>query len=188
MFYKPKYCCNCSEKIERINWKLWTSRRFCQLCETEFVGQEWAARLIVAFGLIVGIVGLTGYFQKTAEKPLKISTSNLSGNVSQAKKDLPAQPAVVPIQANSNIQTPAQASENSFEQRRLQMPVSPPTAQNAQPDAAKNQLNSAEKVYFCGAATKKSTVCSRRVRGGGRCWQHAGQPAILPPEKLIASR
>ena len=188
MFYKPKYCCNCSEKIERVKWNLRTSRRFCQLCETEFVAQEWIPRLIVAFGLIIGIVGLTGYFQKPTEKPLKISASNLSGNISQAKKDLSAPPAGVPIQANSNVQTPAQSSASLVEQRRKQTPMLPPAAQNAQPEAAKNQLNSAEQVYFCGAATKKSTVCSRRVKGGGRCWQHAGQPAILPPEKLIARR
>jgi len=45
-----------------------------------------------------------------------------------------------------------------------------------------------ETVYFCGAPTKKGTPCSRRVRGGGRCWQHQGQNAMLPPEKLTASR
>ena len=77
MFYKPKYCCNCSEKIERIQWKPWTSRRFCQLCETEYAPQEWIPRFIVAFGLIGVIVGLPGYFRQT-ERPLKISENSLS--------------------------------------------------------------------------------------------------------------
>jgi hypothetical protein len=45
----------------------------------------------------------------------------------------------------------------------------------------------AEMVSICGARTKKGTPCSRRVRGTGRCWQHRGMPAMLPPEKLIVS-
>ncbi|HSK62741.1 MAG TPA: hypothetical protein VK893_02835 [Pyrinomonadaceae bacterium] len=31
-----------------------------------------------------------------------------------------------------------------------------------------------EKVYTCGARTKKGTPCSRRVSGPVRCWQHKG--------------
>jgi len=182
MFYKPKYCCNCSEKIERVKWNLRTSRRFCQLCETEFVSQEWIPRLIVALGLIIGLVGLAGYFQKS-EKPLKIS----AGNLSPVKRELSNQTAAVSVETNSNIQ-PLSSSSAGQVQRRQQTLVSPLTAKNAQPEAVKNQLNTAELVYFCGAATKKSTACSRRVKGGGRCWQHVGQPAILPPDKLIASR
>ena len=42
-----------------------------------------------------------------------------------------------------------------------------------------------EVVYICGARTKKGTPCQRRVRGPGRCWQHKGKPAMLPPSKLI---
>jgi hypothetical protein len=42
-----------------------------------------------------------------------------------------------------------------------------------------------ETVSICGARTKKGTPCQRRVRGAGRCWQHRGKPAILPPSKLV---
>jgi len=42
-----------------------------------------------------------------------------------------------------------------------------------------------ERVYICGARTKKGTPCQRRVRSLERCWQHRGRPAMLPPEKLI---
>ena len=187
MLYKPKYCCNCSEKIERDNWKLQTSRRFCQLCETEFVSQEWIPRLVVLLAAIISIVGVAGFFQKT-EKPLKMAAGNLPKNSAPAKRELSNQSSAVPIEANSTVQTSAQSSAITAEQQRKQTPVSPSLTQNAQPKATKNQLNSAEQVYFCGAATKKSTACSRRVKGGGRCWQHVNQPAILPPDKLIASR
>jgi hypothetical protein len=42
-----------------------------------------------------------------------------------------------------------------------------------------------EKIYTCGARTKKGTPCSRRVHGPVRCWQHKGMPAMLPQEKLL---
>jgi hypothetical protein len=45
-----------------------------------------------------------------------------------------------------------------------------------------------EAVSICGARTKKGAPCSRRVRGTGRCFQHLGQPAMLPPERLIVQR
>jgi hypothetical protein len=55
------------------------------------------------------------------------------------------------------------------------------------PDGTANErpTDPAEVVYICGARTKKGTPCSRRVRGPGRCWQHRGMPAMLPPSKLV---
>lgn len=183
MFYKPKYCCNCSEKIERTVWNLKTSRRFCQLCETEFVPHEWIPRIIVIFGIISLVVGFATYFQKS-EKPLKIAASVIPENAPQLKKEPLNQPSAIPMEAKSNVQN----AVNLTKQSQKQSSAPQTFLQNAQPNATENQLNSDERVYFCGAATKKGTPCSRRVKGGGRCWQHTGQPAILPTEKLIASR
>jgi hypothetical protein len=42
-----------------------------------------------------------------------------------------------------------------------------------------------EEIYICGARTKKGTPCSRRVSGAVRCWQHKGEDAMLPREKLM---
>ena len=41
-----------------------------------------------------------------------------------------------------------------------------------------------EEIYTCGARTKKGKPCSRRVHGPVRCWQHKGEKAMLPQEKL----
>jgi hypothetical protein len=51
--------------------------------------------------------------------------------------------------------------------------------------AAERPTDPNEIISICGARTKKGTPCQRRVRGTGRCWQHLGMPAMLPPEKLI---
>jgi hypothetical protein len=55
------------------------------------------------------------------------------------------------------------------------------------PDGTANErpTEPEEVVYICGARTKKGTPCQRRVRGPGRCWQHRGRPAMLPPSKLV---
>ena len=45
MLYKPKFCCQCGEQIQRIDWNLRTSRRFCELCETEFTVYEWMPKI-----------------------------------------------------------------------------------------------------------------------------------------------
>jgi hypothetical protein len=43
-----------------------------------------------------------------------------------------------------------------------------------------------DKVYICGARTKKGTPCKRRVHvAGERCYQHKGKPAMVPLEKLV---
>ena len=51
--------------------------------------------------------------------------------------------------------------------------------------AGERPTDPGEVVYVCGARTKKGTPCQRRVRGPGRCWQHRGMQAILPPSKLV---
>jgi hypothetical protein len=61
MFYRPKFCCECGEKIERVEWKLWTSRRFCEFCETEYKGHDLGIRAIVAGGAVLGIFGFSTY-------------------------------------------------------------------------------------------------------------------------------
>jgi hypothetical protein len=47
------------------------------------------------------------------------------------------------------------------------------------------QPQAIEEVYLCGARTKKGKPCSRRVHGPVRCWQHKGERAMLPQEKLL---
>lgn len=185
MLYQPKYCCNCSEKIERTNWRLWSSRRFCQLCEIDFSLQEWAPRVIVVVGLIFGIVGFFDYFL-SAEKPVKIASLRSVQQTNEIKKNNVSQSANEKSAINSESRAPLQNSANTVEPAQHQNASS---AKQVTPSkASKNLSEVAETIYFCGAETKKGTPCSRRIKNGGRCWQHAGQHAVLPPEKLVANR
>ena len=61
MFYKPTYCCDCGDKIDRIEWKLLESRRYCELCETEHQIDEWVPRLLGGLLALFGIWGVGSY-------------------------------------------------------------------------------------------------------------------------------
>ena len=185
MLYQPKYCCNCGEKIERTKWQVWSSRKFCQLCETDFSLQEWTPRLIVILGMVFGIVGFAGYFQD-AEKPLNVAALRSPQPASEAKKNPLYQKTNEKVAASTNVRVPLENSANTNNQAQHQNAAA--AKQTTSPKALENQASVVEASYFCGAETKKGKPCSRRVKNVGRCWQHAGQPAVLPPDKLIVDR
>ena len=57
--YRPNFCCECGQKIVRLRWFLWTSRKFCDKCRRAFVKAHWlrpAVTLLVLFlfGVMLG--------------------------------------------------------------------------------------------------------------------------------------
>ena len=187
MFYKPTYCCHCGEKIDRAKWGIKDSRRFCESCASEFVLKEWIPRAIVFIGILGALFGF-GTLLRKPEKPLSVTTAPASTNPPQNQKSQQ-------LLSNANVQNsalPLNAASNSALQSQKRNPADPNRSENLRlqtgDKSADRQNPASEAVYFCGAQTKKGTPCSRRVKGGGRCWQHAGQPAMLPPEKLLISQ
>ena len=180
MPYKPKYCCQCGEKIDRIDWKPWTSRRFCELCETEFGIYEWLSRGLFGVGLLLGLFGIGSYLQKD-DKPLNVASRQIVSGVPSTKSAVVELTNSSPVPTNNAVQTLAQSS-NSAAQIKSQIGAKASDLKTKQIESSTNDPS--EEVYFCGAATRKGTMCSRRVKGGGRCWQHVGQAANLPQQKL----
>ena len=179
MSYKPKHCCQCGEKIERTDWKPWTSRRFCELCATEYGIYDWIPRLS-GIGLALTLLVISVYFQKT-DQPVNLSPNRLLSSVPNGK--IPSNQNAAPPSANI-VQIGQTANGNVSAVNAP--PLKTPDLKIKQ--TADAPVESGEKIYFCGAATKKGTPCSRRVKGGGRCWQHIGQPALLAQDKLLAVR
>ena len=167
MLYRPKYCCQCGEKIERIEWKFWSSRRFCELCETEFVVGEWAPKVYLGLSLIIGIFLFGNYLQvadrpktTTASPPALVGTQRTSrqkesgprpesaaGPENLLKEDIPGNGA--PRDDKTAQQTAA--SEGKSETRNRSAPFEGKAG------------GTDEAVFICGAETKKGTPCSRRV-------------------------
>lgn len=179
MLFRPSFCANCGEKIERAEWGLWTSRRFCEVCETQFKGHDLIPRVIVGLGILAGLFGIGGFIKggPATEAALSRQGSKVSGQQSippptvaaagGANNNLAANTAVPVREGNSANSIPRMLAGNRV-------------------TADSRQSSTDETMYFCGAATKKGTACSRRVRGNVRCYQHEGMPAMLPVEKLRA--
>jgi hypothetical protein len=176
MPYKPNFCCQCGEKIERVDWKISTSRKFCELCATDFGASEKVSKIVFLLSIIVGLAGFATFW-RTPEKALNFTPNQFVGsspNVNKAETNRTNSPqtssnTLVEPPANQSKQTKNEVIPANLKTKQLEAPIQ-------------------ESAYYCGAATKKGTPCSRRVKGGGRCWQHTGQAAILPQEKLIVSR
>ena len=57
--YRPNFCCECGQKIVRLRWFLWTSRKFCDKCFRAFVKSQWlrpSVTLLLLFfaGVLIG--------------------------------------------------------------------------------------------------------------------------------------
>lgn len=167
MSYKPKFCCQCGEKIERISWNLLSSRRFCELCSTEFGVYEKIPLILTFLGVIFGIAGLASYW-RTPEKALNVAPNQLISVAQNANKAETNRTILPQSSSNTLVQTSANL------QKQAKNEVVPANLKTKQFESPAQEI-----AYFCGAATKKGTSCSRRVKGGGRCWQHIGQPPMM---------
>lgn len=177
MLFRPSFCANCGEKIDRPEWFPWTSRRFCQVCEIEFKGQDLIPRVIVGIGIVIGLFGIGSYLKSGSIE------SGLQA-VKQPRK-VAEQPA--PNAKSVVVETPVSRPENAasvLNGQREQPDLSSTSGKvNAStPRSAKPVMD--EPLYYCGAETKKGTPCSRRVKGNTRCFQHIGMPAMATSEKL----
>lgn len=164
MFFRPKFCANCGEKIERVDWGLLTSRRFCQVCESEFKGVDLIPRAIVGLGVLATIFGFGSYLKSGS--PTGDRVAKLQPSVSAAATTTTAVVSNSTAAANSATQPKTAAA----------LPLV------AQPPKTKPETHGSQ--YFCGAETKKGTPCSRRVKGNVRCYQHVGMPAMRTAEEL----
>lgn len=173
MFYKPAYCCHCGEKIESVEKHPWSSGRFCDVCSKEFSFQEWLPKVFILVCVLFGLFGIGSYL----------------------KSGEPTNVAALRQNKSFGLETDGNPTQNS--NRQIVQKNEPKTESNL---TAKTNINPVEKqirqtekteieqVFFCGAATKKGTPCSRKVKGGGRCWQHKGQEALFAQEKLLITQ
>ncbi|HYP54493.1 MAG TPA: hypothetical protein VEQ42_13170 [Pyrinomonadaceae bacterium] len=162
--YKPNFCAECGERVERARWRPWTSGRFCAACEPRFRRRRFVAPAVVGCALLASGFA-AGRLARPAPPPLVVSHA----------PDAPP-PAPLPTPDANASSAPSSDSDPSNA-----------TAARYGPDGAPNErpTDPEELVSVCGARTKKGAPCSRRVRGTGRCWQHRGRPAMLPPSKLV---
>lgn len=163
MLYRPNFCCNCGEKIERVDWHLTVSRRFCDTCSLENRRHDYIPRVAVAAGalaLMFGLGNLWGGSGSAEVRSSGVSPATLKSAVQvQGSKEPPPviERPVTSANQNEGMVMPPPADIVSAEQKRV------------------------ETRFFCGALTKKGTPCSRKVKArGARCYQHEGRPEAPP--------
>lgn len=173
MLFRPSFCANCGEAIDRVDWGLLTSRRFCPVCESEFKGLDLIPRVIVGAGVLVGILGLGSYCSSgPATDPSRLM---------QAQRLVQRPVAEVGTQGR-NTGPAANVAATFPERPPTPEPKMSATVRPVGQPSLKGEVVSAQ--YFCGAETKKGTPCSRRVKGHVRCYQHVGMPAMVSADKL----
>lgn len=172
MLFRPSFCANCGEKIERTDWSILTSRRFCPVCAIEFKGHELLPRAVVAGGILVGLIGVGAYLKSGTTVDSLRSVARPQSLVERPSNAVPRPVATMPRAE----QTPP-VVQNTATQASLSPPIP------ARPIAV-----TGESQYYCGAETKKGTACMRRVKGNVRCYQHVGMPAIAGADRLTAKK
>jgi hypothetical protein len=69
--YRPNFCCECGEKIVRLRWRVWTSRKFCEQCFRAVTRAHWLQPVVTIAGLLlVGMI--VGRGCRSAPPPLVI--------------------------------------------------------------------------------------------------------------------
>jgi hypothetical protein len=159
--YKPNFCCECGESVPHTSRRVWTSRRFCAACARRFRRGRLKSSLLLACVLFA-----PGFLLGRLLRP-------------------PVPPLVLERGAQGLAPLPAAQAGQARSDRAGGAASKPEAGYGPDGTANERPTEPAEVVYVCGARTKKGTPCQRRVRGPGRCWQHRGMPAILPPSKLV---
>lgn len=162
--YRPKFCCECGERILREKWKLWTSRRYCDNCAKQFQKKQIIAPILIGSSLLASGLFI-GRAIRTEQPPLLEKSSLVTLTSTPGKSQNTNNKANINSQSNTQANTSTSTQNNA---NTLQTPL------ESQPPA-----------YYCGARTQKGTPCMRRVRGAIRCWQHEGKLPMLPQEKLL---
>jgi hypothetical protein len=163
--YKPNFCSECGSKIERARWRFWTSRQFCSDCAPRLRQSQLLVK-VIAGGVLFMIGLVAGRAARHAPPPLIVERGQFAA-------------VSAPSAKSEEQRAGAETEKDATPAPRVEPVYGPDGTSNERP------TDPAETVSLCGARTQKGTPCQRRVRGTGRCWQHKGLPAMLPPGKLI---
>ena len=168
--YKPNFCAECGAKVFRARWRWWTSRRFCTDCAPRLRRRQLLATLFT-FVTLFALGVILGRHMRPNPPPLTLQRGELP----------PASTNTPPKTETSSTVSENSAADSSSSATK------PEPEYGADGTATERPTDPNEMVSICGARTQKGTPCKRRVRGTGRCWQHRGLPAMLPPSKLIVT-
>jgi hypothetical protein len=85
--YKPNFCCECGNKLIRLRWHFWNSRRFCKVCAWRLRRERFVPLLLFSLAFVTSgyLLGRTRQpaappliIERRADSPLNNSQSESS--------------------------------------------------------------------------------------------------------------
>lgn len=163
MFYKPKFCSECGQRIIREEWSFRHSRQYCDLCSTDHqiseLWNKWSVLLIPI--LIVGSAFVS--FRSQRAEPAPAGVQNAPRTLKSTSVAVPETRSIAE-KSLTDTREPVSGTERAQEQDT--------NSSRASDTKQRPNLADDEKIFKCGAPTKKGTPCTRRVKTPGPCWQH----------------
>ena len=102
--YRPNFCCECGNKLIRLRWHIWTSRRFCDVCARRFRKERFVPVLITLLALFSSGY-LLGRTRRPTPPPLIIERRSDSPlNDSQSASSLASTPGTAATTAATTIE------------------------------------------------------------------------------------
>ena len=102
--YKPNFCCECGNKLIRLRWHFWTSRRFCDICAHRLRRERFVPLLLISLALISSGY-LLGRTRQPALPPLIIERRSDSPlNNSQSVSSTASAPGAASTPATNTIE------------------------------------------------------------------------------------
>ncbi len=165
MFYTPKFCSECGEKIARAERRFVESIQFCDLCKTERQVMHYLTLAAMALGPIL----VVGYFATLFLPARQIESRGFRANPASVAKPPAEQLKVSSENKPGAAQLPinGRVGPQDVSDARAVPPEAGPVTVQKQADEKGSPI-------FCGLPTKKGTPCTRRVKVSGPCWQHKG--------------
>ena len=80
--YRPNFCAACGNKILRLRWRVWTSRRFCAHCYTQFRTRHWLQFALLVLALLA--IGLVAGRALRPRNPPLVIQRNIVANTSNS--------------------------------------------------------------------------------------------------------
>ncbi|RMG54824.1 MAG: hypothetical protein D6723_04160 [Acidobacteria bacterium] len=135
--------------------------RFCQECGTSIERERWRPWHSLGFCEHCAPAFYVHWWKRTLLLIIMGSVMGFAlGSWAAVRRYAPAPP----------LRVESQSTTTSVERRSL--PPRPEPVVTSLAPADMNGGREAKSVSICGAPTKDGTPCQRRVKGGGRCWQH----------------
>jgi hypothetical protein len=183
MRFRPTFCAHCGERIVRSDWRFYTSRRFCAVCESEYKGQDLLVPAFMSLCLVVGLTGIGTYllsgptpeYRVSREPQRFVEKQQPTSQLSALKQ--PSAEANTTFGQEAQIQAPPHTYAQNQSPAEPYAPPSAPVGA-APPVMQRPAPREDQTVHYCGAQTKNGTPCARRVKGPTRCFQHVGMPAM----------